>query len=51
MFSAILLTVGLVERFSFPKKAVMKIVGSLFFIYILIWAWGRIDSFLLTKKM
>jgi hypothetical protein len=51
MFSAILLTVGLVERFSFPKKSVMKIVGSLFFIYILIWVWGRVDTFLLTKKM
>lgn len=50
LFSAILLTIGLVEKFSFPKKTVIKVVGSLFIIYILIWVWDRVDTFMLTTK-
>ncbi len=51
LFSAILLTIGLVERFSFPKPTVIKVVGSLFIIYFLIWIWDRIDTFMLTKRI
>lgn len=50
LFSAILLTIGLVEKFSFPKRTVIKVVGSLFVIYLLIWAWDHIETFLLLHK-
>lgn len=51
LFASLLLTVGLVERFSFPKKDVLKVVGSLFFIYITIYIWQRIDTLRLTQGL
>lgn len=45
LFSALLLTVGLVERFQLPRKLVMKVVGSLCGVYLLIWILGQIETY------
>lgn len=44
-FSALLLIVGLVERFQLPRKLVFKVVGSICAIYLLIWIMGQIEAY------
>lgn len=45
LFSALLLIVGLVERFSLPKPLVIKVVGSIWCIYLAIWLLGQIETY------
>lgn len=50
LFSALLLIIGLVERFQMPRPLVMKIVGSIWFIYLIIWALGQIENYNLGRR-
>jgi hypothetical protein len=49
-FTAILLSIGLVENFSLPKKMVIRLLAILYIIFILVWAWGRWDSMKVEKS-
>lgn len=49
-FTAFILIVGLSENFNLDKKLVIRVIATLCVIYLLIWAWGRIDSYLLEKN-
>ncbi len=50
LFSALLLVVGLVERFSLPRPLVLKVVGSIWFVYLIIWALGQIETYQLGHR-
>ena len=50
LFSALLLVVGLVERFGLPRPLVMKVVGSIWCVYLIIWIFGQIESYQLGHR-
>ncbi len=50
LFSALLLIVGLVERFSLPRTLVFKVVGSIWVIYLIIWGLGQMESYELGHR-
>lgn len=45
LFTALLLIIGLVERFSLPRPLVMKVVGSIWLVYLTIWILGQLESY------
>lgn len=50
LFSAMLLIIGLVERFHLSRPMVIKIVGSIWLIYLIIWALGQIENYQLGNR-
>lgn len=50
LFTALLLIIGLVERFQLPRKLVIKIVGSIWIIYFIIWIIGQIENYRLGNR-
>lgn len=50
LFSALLLIVGLVERFNLPRSLVTKVVGAIWVIYLIIWGLGQIESYELGHR-
>lgn len=45
LFTALLLVVGLVERFGLPRPLVMKVVGSIWVVYLIMWAIGQLETY------
>ena len=50
LFTALLLIVGMVERFGLPRPLVMKVVGSIWVIYLIIWAFGQFEAYELGSR-
>ncbi|MEY4617042.1 MAG: hypothetical protein RJB66_2002 [Pseudomonadota bacterium] len=50
LFTALLLVVGLVERFSLPRALVMKVVGSIWLVFLLIWIYDQIETYQLGRR-
>jgi len=48
--SAFLLIVGLVEHYQLPRPLVIKVVVSIWFIYLIIWGLGQIESYQLGHR-
>ncbi len=50
LFSALLLGIGLIERFGLPRSLVIKVVGSIWIIYFVVWIMGQIESYQLGHR-
>jgi hypothetical protein len=50
LFTALILVQGLTSNFNLNHKHVLRIVGTLFVIYLILWGWGRFDAYLLEKN-
>lgn len=49
-FAAMLLSIGLVENFQLPKKMVIRLLATLYILFLLVWGWGRLDSMKIEKS-
>ena len=49
-FSALLMVVGFVENFQLERKFIIKLIASIYAIFILLWIYGRIQSFQEEKR-
>ncbi len=50
-FTAFILVVGLVENFHMEKRRALRLIGIIFSLVILIWAWNKIDIGRMERAM